>query len=87
MGQAVRQAIKDHNTQPAVDRRHLELLRAAAIRIDTAEQEETELRGRLVTALRLLNSAMLLVGSNCTATDIQTLRNQVSSFITRNPSL
>lgn len=88
MGQAVRQAIADHNMQPAIDRRHLELLRAAATRLDACEAEETALRGQYVTAVRLLNSAMGLVGrSAVTATEINTLQQQVASFTLRNSTI
>jgi hypothetical protein len=57
LASAVRTAIADHNKQPAIDRNHLTLLRAAATRLDAADTEETALRERYAEACRLLREA------------------------------
>lgn len=54
MGQAVRTAIEYYNTHPVIDRAHLETLRAAALRLDTCEAEETALRANYAEAVNLL---------------------------------
>ena len=85
MGDAIRAAIAEHNAQPCVNRRHLELLRAAATRIDACDQEETILRGKWITAHKLLQQAMALLGTDVTATAVNTLRTQVDFYTLRNP--
>ena len=88
MGQAVRQAIADHNAQPAVDRRHLDLLRAAALRLDTAEWEETLLRTQFITSVRLLNQAMALLAPFLeTDSQVSDLNAQFIQFARRNKTI